>query len=349
MRRLWRAAWLCAALAAAPALRAQDEVPFVVTPDHVTLAMLELAQVGPQDFVLDLGSGDGRIVINAARRFGARGLGVEIVPELVQRSRANAARAGVAERARHLLSLAAALEAHAREFAALESHHAGKTVADAELDVRSGVATLRWFAGCAERLDGRVVASADALHRYVRREPLGVCGLILPWNFPLLLMLWKLAPALATGNTVVIKPASETPWTKKLWIYDLRTNKHFTLKTNPLKREDLDEFVRLYNPANRHQRQATWFDEAAPHPNPLPASREKGKDGRWRVYDYDELIARDKASLDIFWLKDESLADSDNLPPPEVIAQEIVDDLEAALEQFRLIAEDLRPRNGAAE
>ncbi|MBX3643064.1 MAG: class I SAM-dependent methyltransferase [Rubrivivax sp.] len=100
MRRLWRAAWLCAALAAAPALRAQDEVPFVVTPDHVTLAMLELAQVGPQDFVLDLGSGDGRIVINAARRFGARGLGVEIVPELVQRSRANAARAGVAERAR---------------------------------------------------------------------------------------------------------------------------------------------------------------------------------------------------------------------------------------------------------
>ncbi len=145
------------------------------------------------------------------------------------------------------------------------------------------------------------------------------------------------------------KPASETPWTKKLWIYDLRTNKHFTLKTNPLKREDLDEFVRLYNPANRHQRQATWFDEAAPHPNPLPASREKGKDGRWRVYDYDELIARDKASLDIFWLKDESLADSDNLPPPEVIAQEIVDDLEAALEQFRLIAEDLRPRNGAAE
>jgi SAM-dependent methyltransferase len=82
------------------ALRAQDEVPFIVTPDNVTLAMLELAQVGPQDFVLDLGSGDGRIVILAARRFGARGLGVEIVPELVQRSRANAAKAGVAEHAK---------------------------------------------------------------------------------------------------------------------------------------------------------------------------------------------------------------------------------------------------------
>jgi len=123
------------------------------------------------------------------------------------------------------------------------------------------------------------------------------------------------------------KPASETPWTKQLWIYDLRTNKHFTLKTNPMKREDLDEFVALYNPANRHERKPTWSAE-----NP---------DGRWRVYGYDELIARDKASLDIFWLKDESLADSDNLPPPDVIAQEIVDDLEAALEQFRLIAGDL--------
>ena len=123
------------------------------------------------------------------------------------------------------------------------------------------------------------------------------------------------------------KPASETPWTRKLWIYDLRTNKHFTLKTNPLKREDLDEFVRLYNPANRHDRKATWSAEQA--------------DGRWRCYDYEELIARDKASLDIFWLRDETLTDSDNLPPPEVIAQEIVEDLEAALEQFRLIAGDL--------
>ena len=116
-----------------------------------------------------------------------------------------------ADRARVLLALAAQLERHERAFAALESHHAGKTALDAEIDVRAGVATLRWFAGCAERLDGRLVASGELLHRYVRREPLGVCGLILPWNFPLLLMLWKLAPALAAGNTVVVKPASETP------------------------------------------------------------------------------------------------------------------------------------------
>jgi type I restriction enzyme M protein len=135
------------------------------------------------------------------------------------------------------------------------------------------------------------------------------------------------------------KPASETPWTKKLWIYDLRTNQHFTLKTNPLRREHLDEFVKLYHPANRHERKATW--SAEPSTGSGRTGGATGPDGRWRVYDYAELIARDKASLDIFWLKDDSLADSDNLPPPDVIAQEIVDDLEAALEQFRLIAGDL--------
>jgi type I restriction enzyme M protein len=123
------------------------------------------------------------------------------------------------------------------------------------------------------------------------------------------------------------KPASETPWTKQLWIYDLRTNQHFTLKTNPLKREHLDEFVELFQVGKRHLRQPTWSSE-----NPQ---------GRWRVYSYDELMARDKASLDVFWLKDDSLADSDNLPPPDVIAQEIVEDLQAALEQFKLIAADL--------
>lgn len=123
------------------------------------------------------------------------------------------------------------------------------------------------------------------------------------------------------------KPASETPWTKKLWIYDLRTNMHFTLKTSPLKRADLDEFVQCYNPANRQDRNPTWAED--------------NQDGRWRSYDYDEIINRDKASLDIFWLKDEALEDSDNLPAPGVIAAEIVEDLQAALEQFREIAEDL--------
>lgn len=127
------------------------------------------------------------------------------------------------------------------------------------------------------------------------------------------------------------KPASETPWTKKLWIYDLRTNMHFTLKTNPLKREDLEEFVKYYNPNNRQDRKPTWSEE--------------NQVGRWRAYEYEELVNRDKASLDIFWLKDESLEDSENLPAPEVIAAEIVEDLEAALEQFREIYDDLNPNS----
>lgn len=123
------------------------------------------------------------------------------------------------------------------------------------------------------------------------------------------------------------KPANEKPWTKSLWIYDLRTNKEFTLKTRQLKREDLDEFVACFNPANRHERKATWSEE-----NPQ---------GRWREYAYDELVSRDKANLDITWVRDESLEDGANLPDPDVIAAEIVEDLQAALEQFAAIAADL--------
>jgi type I restriction enzyme M protein len=129
------------------------------------------------------------------------------------------------------------------------------------------------------------------------------------------------------------KPASPTPWTRELWVYDFRTNQNFTLKQNPLARERLDEFVACFNPENRHQRTATWSED-----NP---------EGRWRCFTYDELVARDKVSLDIFWLRDESLEDTANLPDPDVLALEIVEDLEAALEQFREIAEDLEAANGA--
>jgi type I restriction enzyme M protein len=135
-------------------------------------------------------------------------------------------------------------------------------------------------------------------------------------------------------------PASETPWTRKLWIYDLRTNQHFTLKTNTLKREDLDEFVRLYNPANRNKRAPTWFDEkTAPSQTSL---RERGE-GEQRPLALLRRTDRPRQSQPGHLLAagGETLADSDNLPPPDVIAQEIVDDLEAALEQFRLIAGDL--------
>ena len=123
------------------------------------------------------------------------------------------------------------------------------------------------------------------------------------------------------------KPASETPWTQKLWIYDLRTNMDFTLKTRPLERSDLDEFVSCYHPENRFERTATWSEEKP--------------DGRWRVFTYDELMARDKVNLDIFWLRDELLEDSANLPEPDVLAAEIVEDLKSALEQFDGIAGEL--------
>ncbi|MFC4621356.1 hypothetical protein ACFO3A_03925 [Comamonas nitrativorans] len=105
-----------------------------------------------------------------------------------------------------------------------------------------------------------------------------------------------------------------------MWIYDLRTNKHFTLKTRPLRREDLQDFIDCYHPEDRHVRQATE---------------------RFRYYRYDELIARDKASLDIFWLKDESLDTLDDMPPPEVLQQEIIEHLEAALLAFREVTASL--------
>jgi len=116
------------------------------------------------------------------------------------------------------------------------------------------------------------------------------------------------------------KPASPTPWTARLWVYDLRTNRDFTLKTKPLVRADLDDFVACYHPENRHVRRETE---------------------RFHSYTYEELLRRDKLSLDLFWLRDESLENGDALPAPGVLAASIVEDLQAALEQFAAIAEDL--------
>lgn len=110
--------------------------------------------------------------------------------------------------------------------------------------------------------------------------------------------------------------------------YDYRTNIHHTLKKKPLRFEDLQDFIACYNPQNRHERQETWNEASNP-------------EGRWRKYTYDQIIARDKTSLDIFWLKDKSLADLDNLPEPDDIASEIIDNLEAGLESFRAIATSL--------
>ena len=117
------------------------------------------------------------------------------------------------------------------------------------------------------------------------------------------------------------RPASADVQTKEVWIYDLRTNMHFTLKQNPMKDADLEDFVQCYNPENRHQRKETWSED-----NP---------DGRWRRYSIDDVLARDKTSLDIFWIKDKSLADLDNLPSPDVLAADIIENLQSALESFK--------------
>ena len=126
------------------------------------------------------------------------------------------------------------------------------------------------------------------------------------------------------------RPASKDPWTRDVWIYDFRTNVHFTLKKNPLTTEDLAEFIDCYRPTNRHERRENWSEE-----NP---------DGRWRRFGYGELVARDKTNLDIFWLKDQSLADLDNLPDPDLLAAEIIENIEAALEGFKDLMASL---NGA--
>jgi type I restriction enzyme M protein len=121
------------------------------------------------------------------------------------------------------------------------------------------------------------------------------------------------------------KAASKEAQTKEVWVYDYRTNIHHTLKKNPLKTSDLQDFVDCYQPGNRHKRTETYHAETNP-------------EGRWRKFSYEDITSRDKTSLDITWLKDKSLADLDNLPDPDVLALEIVDNLEAGLAGFREIA-----------
>jgi type I restriction enzyme M protein len=117
------------------------------------------------------------------------------------------------------------------------------------------------------------------------------------------------------------KPAAKTPWTDRLWVYDLRTNMHFTLKQNPLRRTSLDDFVACYAAGK-------------------PRTKRKETE-RFRCFSYDELISRDKTNLDVTWLRDDSLDDLDNLPDPAVIAREIVEDLSAALAEFEAVAYSL--------
>ena len=115
-------------------------------------------------------------------------------------------------------------------------------------------------------------------------------------------------------------PASKNPWTKEIWIYDFRTNIHFTLKKNKMKFEDLKDFIECYHPENRYEREETE---------------------RFKKFNYNEIISRDKTSLDIFWLKDKSLTDLDNLPDPDVLVEDIIENLESSLESLREISNNL--------
>lgn len=117
------------------------------------------------------------------------------------------------------------------------------------------------------------------------------------------------------------RPASPDRQTKEIWVYDFRTNIHFTLKQHPMEDIDLTDFVRCYHPENRFEREETWSEE-----NP---------DGRWRKFSIDEILKRDKTSLDIFWVKDQSLADLDSLPEPDVLAADILDNLQSAIDSFK--------------
>jgi type I restriction enzyme M protein len=119
------------------------------------------------------------------------------------------------------------------------------------------------------------------------------------------------------------KADSTRPCTEKVWVYDLRTNQNFTLRTNPLTRKHLDDFAACYHPEDRLQRQESE---------------------RFHSFSYEDLLKRDKLSLDLFWLRDKSLEEIDNLPPPDVIIGEIIEDLQTAIEQLTTIAEDLGNR-----
>jgi len=117
------------------------------------------------------------------------------------------------------------------------------------------------------------------------------------------------------------KPASEEAHTEEVWYYDLRTNKHFTLKQNPITYEDFEDFIECYKPGNRGAREETE---------------------RFKKYDYEELLERDNVSLDVTWLQDDSLQDVEDLPEPEVLANDITENLQAALDQFEQVQNELQ-------
>lgn len=122
-------------------------------------------------------------------------------------------RMDAADRGRLLYKLADLVEDHADELAVLESYNSGKTIRDSEDDLRGVVNTFRYYAGWADKIEGRTIPVRGSFLCYTLKQPVGVVGQIIPWNFPLQMLAWKWGPALACGNTVVMKPAEQTPLT----------------------------------------------------------------------------------------------------------------------------------------
>lgn len=124
------------------------------------------------------------------------------------------------------------------------------------------------------------------------------------------------------------KKQSESKRKSDIWFYDYRTNIHHTPKKNTIALEHLTDFISCYHPKDRSKRKETW--------------NANNSEGRWRKYTYDEIITRDKTNFDIFWLKDNSLIDLENLPDPEILFDEIIENLQSALENFRIIRESVK-------
>src|SRR5579871_3515571 len=118
-----------------------------------------------------------------------------------------------ADRGRLLFNLADMIDKEAEDLAALESLNCGKTISDSRGDMQGVVNTLRYYAGWADKIEGRTVPVRGNFLSYTLRQPVGVVGQIIPWNFPLLMLAWKWGPALACGNTIVMKLAEQTPLT----------------------------------------------------------------------------------------------------------------------------------------
>jgi betaine-aldehyde dehydrogenase len=127
------------------------------------------------------------------------------------------ARATPADRSNAMLKIADAIEERAEEFAQLESDDVGKPIEYSREEIPQAVDCIRFFAGAARNLEGKAAGEYLADHTsYIRREPVGVVGQIAPWNYPLLMAIWKIGPALAGGNTIVLKPSEYTPLTSEL-------------------------------------------------------------------------------------------------------------------------------------